>query len=72
MPAKILIAVTILGGMTRLRAGLVRLSQMQVMHRVFVECLDAQRATKRDHPRARFDVAQSAALIDGLLQTMQR
>jgi hypothetical protein len=52
--------------MTRLRADLVRLSQVQVMHRILIECLNAQRATKRDHPRARFDVAHSAALIDGL------
>jgi hypothetical protein len=43
-----------------------RLSQVQVMHRIFVECFDAQRAAQRDHPRARFDVAHSAALIDGL------
>jgi hypothetical protein len=43
-----------------------RLSQTQVMHRILVECLDAQWATKRDHPRARFDVAHSPAFIDGL------
>jgi hypothetical protein len=38
---------------------------MQVMHRVLVERLNAQRATKRDHPRTRFDVAHSSSLIDG-------
>jgi hypothetical protein len=49
----------------RLSADFVCCSQMQVMHRVLVERLDAQRATERDHPRSRFDVAHPPALIDG-------
>jgi hypothetical protein len=52
--------------MARLRAEFVRLPQMQVMHRIFIGCLDAQWVTKRDHPRARFDVAHSPSFIDGL------
>jgi hypothetical protein len=47
------------------RAEFMRLSQFQVMHRVFVESLDAQRATERDHPRPGFDVTHSTAFIDG-------
>jgi hypothetical protein len=47
------------------RAELMRLSQFQVMHRISVESLDAQRATERDHPRPGFDVTHSTAFIDG-------
>ena len=42
-----------------------RVTQTQVMHWIFVECLNAQRATKRDHPVARFHVTDSATFIDG-------
>ena len=41
-----------------------RLPQMQVMHRVFVEGFNTQRTTKRDHPGPGLDVAHAAARID--------
>jgi hypothetical protein len=46
------------------RAEFMCLSQFQVMHRILVKSLDAQRATKRDHPRPGFDVTHSTAFID--------
>ena len=47
------------------RTSLVCLSQTQVVSRVLVKGLDAQRAAKSDHPRACLDVAHSTAFIDG-------
>lgn len=66
MHAKIFVRIILLLGMARLRADFMPLSQTQVMQRILVERLDAQRTAKRDHPRARFDMTHSPALIDGL------
>lgn len=51
--------------MADLCAQLMRSAQFQVVHRIFVERFDTERAAKRDHPLPRFNVAHTAPLIDG-------
>ena len=45
---------------------LIRLTQRKNVLRVPVKGFHPQRATKRDHSRSRFDMRESAALIDRL------
>jgi hypothetical protein len=50
--------------MTHRRADFMRISQPQIMHRVFVERLDAQGTTQRNHSGTGFDMCKAAPLID--------
>ena len=52
--------------MAQLRAHFMRCSQDKIVLWILVEGFDAERTTKRNHPRTRFDVAHAATLIDGL------
>jgi hypothetical protein len=52
--------------MANARTKLVCVTEPQIVHRTFVECLDAQWAAERDHSVTGFDVTHAPALIDCL------
>ena len=45
---------------------LIRSTQIEIVDRVFIKGFNAKRAAERDHSRARFDVCETATLVDAL------